>query len=49
MCIFVGLTDFVKLGVLSLVNEIPRYRNYYYYYYYYYYISKRKFAFPVKI
>ena len=34
-CIFVGLTDFVKRGVLTLVDEISRYRNYHYYYYYY--------------
>ena len=39
MYIFVGLTDFVKRGVLTLVDEIPRCRNYHYYYYcccYYY-------------
>ena len=32
-CIFVGLTDFVKRGVLTLVDEISRYRNHNYYYY----------------
>ena len=31
MCIFVGLTDSVKHGVLTLVDEIPRYRNHRYY------------------
>ena len=36
MCIFVGLTDFVKRSVLTLVDEKPRYRNYHFYYYYYY-------------
>ena len=34
MRIFVGLTDFVQRGVLILVDEIPRYKNYHYYYYY---------------
>ena len=33
MCLFLGLTDFVKRSFLILVDEIPRYRNYYYYYY----------------
>ena len=28
MCVFVSLTDFVKRGVLTLVDEMPRYRNY---------------------
>ena len=37
ICIFVGLTDFVKHGLLTLVDEILRYRNYHCYYYYYYY------------
>ena len=32
MCMFVGLTDFAKRGVLTLVDEILRYRNYPYYY-----------------
>ena len=32
---FVGLTDFAKRGVLTLVDEILRYRNYPYYYYNY--------------
>ena len=45
MCIFVGLTDFAKCGVLILVDEIPHYRNYHchycYYYYYCYYVSPR--------
>ena len=27
MCIFVGLTDFEKRGELTLVDDIPRYRN----------------------
>ena len=35
MCLFVGLNDFVKRGVLILVDEIPRYRNYLYYSYCY--------------
>ena len=30
MCVFVGFTDFVKRGVLTHVDEIPRYRNYHY-------------------
>ena len=37
--IFVSLTGFVKRGVVTLVDEIPRCRNYHYYYYcccYYY-------------
>ena len=33
MCIFVGLTDFVKRDVLILVNEIPHFRNCQYYHY----------------
>ena len=37
MCIFVGVTDFVKCGALTLVDEIPRCRNYHCYYYYHYY------------
>ena len=36
---FVGLTDFVKYGVLILVDDIPGYGNYHYYYYYHYYAS----------
>ena len=31
---FVGLTDFVKRGVLTLVNETPYYRNYHCCYYF---------------
>ena len=31
MCIFVGLIDFVKRGILIFVGEIPRYRNYHCY------------------
>ena len=30
---FVGLTDFVKRGVLILADEMPRYKNYHYYHY----------------
>ena len=33
VCIFVHLIDFVKRSVLTLVDELPRFRNYHYYYY----------------
>ena len=36
MCIFVGLTDFVKYGVLTCVDETLHCRSYHYYYYCYY-------------
>ena len=39
---FLGLTDFVKRNVLTLVDEIPRYRNHHYYYYYYYLQDKNE-------
>ena len=44
MCIFVGLTDFVNRGVLTLVDEIPRYRNYHYLFIYFiiYFFSSRR-------
>ena len=39
ICTFVSLTDFVKRGVIILVDEIPRYRNYHYYHNYYDYLG----------
>ena len=33
---YICKSDFVKRGVLTLVDEVPRCRNYHYYYYYYY-------------
>ena len=36
ICVFVALADFAKHGLLILVGEIPRFRNFQYYYCYYY-------------
>ena len=41
LCVyFVRLSDFVKRGVLTLVDELPRYSNHrcYYHYYYHYFL-----------
>ena len=32
MYIFSGLSDFVKRGVLTLLDQLPRYSNHHYYY-----------------
>ena len=41
MSIFIGLTDFVNCEVFTLVDEIPRYRNYHYDYQYVVQILRR--------